>query len=501
MSSYWMLLAQASPDPSNTWAQDFVNSIRAQTQNLTSMFESGLMPTMRSMGLTIAILGFAVNLGRSGFSYFTGDGRPTNMNMVTNAFRFLVILVLLTGGGTASSVGLPKTANDSAVVTLGANGVAPGDTYTSIAWAINDFSDGLLTGLSNGAMKALFEGRSKFVVAVVKPPESLTSPPKQSASTPSDGSTSTTFDPNSTSGNSGSLQNPVPPEAANKSGPVDGLWNWATNGFVSGVLTLVQLAAGPVVFAFMCLTMLIQLLLWSLGPLTVGLIMIDMKWFKDWVEKYVQVSLWPLITQILLSLISFMKAGVSLDPNNPAAAWVAFAYSILIFVGLWFVPAIAAFGQGLVTQAGAAFGGMLSGAGTSAGRLTSAGIKKGNDDITKAAGGRYMQKQEAGYSREMKNDLASSADPSGSATGRAYMNAVARGGFTGSADDWIAAKSKSSAINDLRNAQVEARAGGSGPLSGAGKAGFVGESVVEAAKLVGGAALNAGSMLVKGQVM
>lgn len=95
------------------------------------------------------------------------------------------------------------------------------------------------------------------------------------------------------------------------------LSGWSTT-LAGAVIDLLQMLLGPIVFMFMMIHHLILLVLWVLGPLTVGLMMYDTRYFKSWIEQYVQVSLWPLITELMIGMVAFMREGINIDSANPA---------------------------------------------------------------------------------------------------------------------------------------------------------------------------------------
>ncbi len=489
------LLLQAAPAS----ASQALSQVQTSLQSLTALFEGGLLPVMRSIGLAFATIMLVIYLIKTFWSYNTGESSSLPMPIGTAVFRFGMVLVLLTGGGTASEALLPNSQGQGGPGTLAPGQLAPGDNYTGLAWGIAGFGEGMLRAVEKGSLAALAQARQNWQVCVANPPIAASGGPGTTTQTQGSAANSTQTSLNQqtcsvyTGGQSATTQTPTTVTSANPSkqglswkGKIKQGFNNIMLGGINNVtgafIDLIQMLLGPIVFVFMVIHQLIMIVLWVLGPITVGMMMYNTKYFQSWVEQYVQVSLWPLITQLMVGMIAFVRQNVSQSANNFNGTMISLAFTIAIFIGLLWVPKIASFSEGLAASAGGALvgaavgaakmagGAALSAAGFAGGAALSAGVGavtgntyafgSGGAAVQRASDSAFQSSRAQSYGAGMKQNYAQ--DKTG-LVGRQFAAAQAKG-YSGDANQWIGEQAASQASKDLSQRQTQRRNNIDNPL-------------------------------------
>jgi hypothetical protein len=499
-----MYFAQAPIDLNGAtlgWGLGVLRQLANGLEGLMIGLEQYLVPYVRSFSLSMASLLFIFALMIALYSVASGKGGGASP-MVGLFFKITIISVLLTGGAGAIGAGLPFNGQESKIVTAGGlqrREVAPGDNYTKIAWYVIDLFDALQTSASTGPLKGLYAARKSVPVCFVGPAAEASLPvnpqniPNQDGQNPpvqiqQQGkadqvvskctridTTASNTDPRITNADNIAKQIKIAKGDINKKpktpgefardvliGAIPGVGaagivlNFAKDNIPQGLMVFIQVLEAPVIAGVTIVQRVLLIVYWAIiGPLAVGTIIITNEYIKKFCAQFIQINLWGIVGQFLISVISFLRLGIQVDPTNPSTSWLGVMFTLATFVLIIFTPKICSLSEGLAS----ALGGFLVESGIAATAATILGGASAVGRGAVAASDKNAANSAIDYrAQELQTNAQNqfNNDPQG-VLKQEYLQDVARGQTNQSVGDWISSKARAQAINEVQQTKRQNR--------------------------------------------
>jgi hypothetical protein len=487
-------LAQAPIDLNGAtlgWGAGVLKQLANGLEGLMIGLEQYLVPYIRAYALGFSWFLFVFALIVALWSVASGKGAgPTPL--ITLLIKVTFVSVLLTGGAGRAGAGLPSAPGEEPkIVTAGGlqrREIAPGDNYTKFAWYTIDFFDALQTSVSNGPLKGIYQARKSLPVCFVQPAPDANLPIDPQNVPAQDGQPAPNAAPNNqsaqvvtkctridtTTGNT-SDQVQVAKGDINKKpkspgefardvlvGAIPGVGaagivlNFAKDNLPQSVMVLIQILEAPVVAALTITQRILLIVYWAIiGPFAVATIMLTNDYIKRFFSQFIQINLWGIVGQFLVSAIAFLRLGIQVDPTNPSTSWLGVMFTLAVFVCLIFTPKACTFAEGLA----ASLGGFLVESGLAAVAAASvvgpsAAVKGGADLADRGLADFFISERAGEIWTNSQNQF--QRNPSGP-IGQEYLSAVAKGQTNQSADDWITSRAQAQAINEAEQAKRQNR--------------------------------------------
>jgi hypothetical protein len=474
-----------------SWGAGVLRQLANGLEGLMIGLEQYLVPYIRAFSLSIAALLFFVALMSAMYSVASGKGAGASP-MAGLFFRITIISILLTGGAGPVGAGLPVNGQEPKIVAAGGlqrREVAPGDNYTKMAWYVIDLFDALQLSASTGPIKGLYQARKSLPVCFVESapenslPVSPQSVPNQDGQTAPvqaqrqagpDQVISKCSRIDTTAGNT-AQQIKVAKGDINKKpkspgefardvliGAIPGVGaagivlNFAKDNIPQGLMVFIQVLEAPVIAGVTIVQRILLIVYWAIiGPLAVGTIIITNDFIKRFCTQFIQINLWGIVGQFLISVIAFLRLGIQVDPTNPSTSWLGVMFTIATFVLIIFTPKICSLSEGLASALGGFLveSGLAATAATILGGASAAGrgaVAAADSNVANAAIDYRAQELQTNAQYQFNND------PQG-VLKQEYLTDIARGQSNQSVGEWISSKARTQAINEVQQTRRQNR--------------------------------------------